>query len=58
MALVKGREAYCNNDAEAAKTYYDKAISSAKDHKVRWSRKNDLNRVLFEVLTRCCNFFF
>jgi predicted ATPase len=33
--LLEAEESYCNNDSEAAKTYYAKAVSSAKDHKVR-----------------------
>jgi predicted ATPase len=33
--LLEAEESYCNNDFEAAKTYYGKAISSAKNHKVR-----------------------
>jgi len=28
-------ESFCNNDFDAAKTYYEKAVSSAKSHKVR-----------------------
>jgi hypothetical protein len=35
--LLEAEDAYCNNNFDAAKAYYDKAISSAKDHKVRWS---------------------
>jgi hypothetical protein len=46
--LLEAEDACCNNDVEAAKMYYDKAISSAKDHKVSKIeyRKIDLNRVL------------
>ncbi len=33
--LLEAEEAYCNNDFESAKSFYEKAISSAKDHKVR-----------------------
>jgi len=33
--LLEAEESYCNNDFDAAKTFYDKAISSAKEHKVR-----------------------
>jgi predicted ATPase len=33
--LLETEDAYCNNDVEAAKAYYEKAIASAKDHKVR-----------------------
>jgi len=33
--LLEAEESYCKNDFEAAKTYYEKAVSSAKDHKVR-----------------------
>jgi histidine kinase len=33
--LLEAEESYCNNDFEAAKSYYEKAVSSAKDHKVR-----------------------
>jgi hypothetical protein len=49
--LLEAEDAYCNNDFEAAKKYYGKAISSAKDHKVRYSRNNDLYRVVFRLLT-------
>jgi hypothetical protein len=31
--LLEAEESYCNNDFEAAKSYYEKAVSSAKDHK-------------------------
>ncbi|KAL7434817.1 hypothetical protein ACHAXM_004348 [Skeletonema potamos] len=31
--LLEAEDAYCNNNFDAAKAYYDKAISSAKDHK-------------------------
>jgi hypothetical protein len=33
--LLEAEQSFCNNDFEAAKTYYKKAVSSAKDHKVR-----------------------
>jgi predicted ATPase len=33
--LLEAEESYCNNDFEADKTFYEKAMSSAKDHKVR-----------------------
>jgi hypothetical protein len=33
--LLNAEESFCDNDADAAKAYYDKAISSARDHKVR-----------------------
>jgi tetratricopeptide (TPR) repeat protein len=33
--LLEAEESYFNSDFEAAKAYYEKAISSAKDHKVR-----------------------
>eukprot|EP00985_Skeletonema_marinoi_P014100 scaffold7078_cov148-Skeletonema_marinoi.AAC.7 len=33
--LLEAEEAFCNNDFEAAKTYYQGAITSAKFHKVR-----------------------
>jgi tetratricopeptide (TPR) repeat protein len=33
--LLEAEESFCNNDFEAAKTYYEKAISSARSHKVR-----------------------
>ena len=33
--LLEAEESYFNRDFEAAKAYYEKAISSAKDHKVR-----------------------
>jgi hypothetical protein len=33
--LLEAEESFCNNDVEAAKTYYEKAITSAKLHKVR-----------------------
>ncbi|KAL7426304.1 LOW QUALITY PROTEIN: hypothetical protein ACHAXM_000389, partial [Skeletonema potamos] len=31
--LLEAEDSFCNNDFEAAKTYYEKAVSSAKDHK-------------------------
>ncbi|KAK1742678.1 putative AAA ATPase [Skeletonema marinoi] len=31
--LLEAEESFCNNDVEAAKTYYEKAITSAKLHK-------------------------
>ena len=33
--LLEAEESYCNNDFDTAKMCYEKAISSAKDHKVR-----------------------
>ena len=36
--LLEAEESFCSNNFEAAKTYYDKAIASAKDHKVSWMR--------------------
>jgi hypothetical protein len=33
--LLEAEESYCKNDFKAAKSFYEKAISSAKDHKVR-----------------------
>ena len=33
--LLEAEESYCNNDFKSAKSFYGKAISSAKDHKVR-----------------------
>jgi hypothetical protein len=33
--LLEAEESFCNNNFEAAKTYYEKAVSSAKSHKVR-----------------------
>ena len=33
--LLEAEEAFCNNDFEAAKAYYKKAVTSAKSHKVR-----------------------
>jgi hypothetical protein len=33
--LLEAEESFCNNDFEAAKTYYQGAITSAKFHKVR-----------------------
>jgi len=33
--LLQAEEAYCNDDLEAAKSFYKKAISSAREHKVR-----------------------
>ena len=33
--LLEAEESFCNNDFEAAQTYYEKAVSSAKNHKVR-----------------------
>jgi len=31
--LLEAEESYCNNDFDAAKTYYEKAIAAAKSHK-------------------------
>jgi len=36
--LLEAEESYCNKDFEVAKLFYEKAISSAKDHKVRRDR--------------------
>jgi predicted ATPase len=33
--LLEAEEAYCNKDFESAKSFYAKAITSAKEHKVR-----------------------
>jgi len=33
--LLEAEESYCNNDFNAAKTYYENAIAAAKSHKVR-----------------------
>ena len=33
--LLEAEESYCNNEFEVAKLFYEKAISSAKEHKVR-----------------------
>ena len=33
--LLEAEESFCNNDFEAAKLYYKKAVTSAKSHKVR-----------------------
>jgi tetratricopeptide (TPR) repeat protein len=33
--LLEAEESYCNDDFHTAKAYYEKAIASAKDHKVR-----------------------
>jgi hypothetical protein len=33
--LLEAEESYCNNNFEVAKLFYEKAISSAKEHKVR-----------------------
>ena len=33
--LLEAEEAFCNNDFDAAKLYYEKAVTSAKEHKVR-----------------------
>jgi hypothetical protein len=33
--LLEAEESFCNNDFEAAKTYFEKAVLSAKNHKVR-----------------------
>ena len=40
--LLEAEESFCNNDLDAAKTYYDKAISSAKSHKVRGSEQTPI----------------
>ena len=32
--LLEAEESYCNNDFDVAKLFYDKAIASAKEHKV------------------------
>ena len=41
--LLEAEELFCSNNFDAAKTYYDKAIASAKDHKVSWMRTSHLN---------------
>jgi len=46
--LLEAEESYCNNDFDRAKLYYEKAISSAKDHKVR--REIKVNRLLSVLL--------
>lgn len=33
--LMEAEESFCNNDFDGAKSYYEKAIASAKTHKVR-----------------------
>ena len=33
--LLEAEESYCDNNLEVAKLFYEKAISSAKEHKVR-----------------------
>jgi hypothetical protein len=33
--LLEAEESFCNKDFEAAKAYYEKAVSSAKTHNVR-----------------------
>ncbi len=33
--LLEAEESYCNNDFDTAKLFYEKAISSSQDHKVR-----------------------
>ena len=35
MVPLEAEESYCNNNFEVAKLFYEKAISSAKEHKVR-----------------------
>jgi predicted ATPase len=35
LYLLEAEESFCKNDVETAKTYYEKAITSAKHHKVR-----------------------
>jgi hypothetical protein len=64
--LLEAEESYCNNDFEAAKSFYGKAISSAKDHKVRLCRERmmicllTLTRLLPKPLTLvlfCFSFF-
>ena len=41
--LLEAEESFCNNNFDAAKIYYEKAIASAKDHKVSWRRSGRLN---------------
>ena len=33
--LLEAEEAFCNGNFDGAKEYYEKAVTSAKDHKVR-----------------------
>ena len=33
--LLEAEEAFCNGNVDDAKAYYEKAVTSAKDHKVR-----------------------
>jgi len=35
LYLLEAEESFCNNDFEAAKAYYEKAVLSARNHKVR-----------------------
>jgi hypothetical protein len=37
--LLEAEESYCNDDFHTAKAYYEKAIASAKNHKVRGCEK-------------------
>ena len=34
--LLEAEEAFCNGKYDDAKAYYEKAVTSAKEHKVRW----------------------
>ncbi|KAL7439121.1 hypothetical protein ACHAXM_006808 [Skeletonema potamos] len=40
--LLEAEESYCNNDINAAKKYYEKALSSAKNHKGAMGKCNSL----------------
>jgi hypothetical protein len=52
--LLEAEESFCNNDFDAAKTYYEKAVTAAKNHKVSKMRSSEFNLItclpVFNVL--------
>jgi hypothetical protein len=60
--LLEAEESFCNNDFEAAKTYYEKAVSSAKNHKVRGCEQTRMLTLSYWYFTHVffvfCSFVF
>jgi predicted ATPase len=61
--LLEAEDFFCNNDLEAAKTYYEKALSSAKIHKVRLVECMNFEHLEPDYSTQlfthaACSFFF
>ncbi len=48
--LLEAEDSYCNNDFDTAKLFYEKAITSAKDHKVRRDESELTEHFLFAWL--------